>query len=705
MGLKKVILVFIVPFLFFITSFLTLSDYGISWDEPIHFQRGQAYLYYFLTGETTYKNLPLMPDYYYFSSGETTHKNLPLVPGYIPKIEGVDIRSYTERQIPSVKRGILRSYFQNESLNGEYFMNNDSGHPPLNGILAALFNKIFYQDLGILGDIESHHLFIVFSASILVLVVSIFTYQTYGLFASLIASICLSLYPLFFAESHFNIKDPPETAFIGLTIWTFWESLNKKSWKWLITSALAFSLALGTKFNVLFLPFIILPYMFVRYFQSLNKFRKIPVSYLIALFLSPFIIALVFFGTWPYLWQDLLTNTISIFKFYKDLGTGAVYQQAYLLPSGFNVYPIYWIITTTPVWILILTLLGIWFAVKNINKKQSVTLLWLLWFFVPILRVSLPHTALYGGVRQIMEYVPAMALLAGLGAYYLVTKIKMRSNKLLMKTCFFLVSCLLLLVPVVKYHPNENVYFNFLVGGLSGAHEREIPSNGNSFGNAYYQAAGWINENVEEGAKVSLLQGTLTNIPVIYLRPDIKLWNGYWSGINREGEYLVELTYQGVEVAYQYAWDYVDKFLDPVYEVKVDGVAVAKVWKNDLAHTKPEFAREEKLFTGKIDLRREPQVLLIELSQEVPLSHFSLTFNNKDNCSLNLASVAISLDGKTWTDKIEQFLSYQINAKITLDGNTTNYYFPSDRAKYIKIRTNDANSCLLNVDKFNVTIL
>ena len=32
---------------FFVISFFTLNNYGVSWDESIHFARGQAYLYYY----------------------------------------------------------------------------------------------------------------------------------------------------------------------------------------------------------------------------------------------------------------------------------------------------------------------------------------------------------------------------------------------------------------------------------------------------------------------------------------------------------------------------------------------------------------------------------------------------------------------------------------------------------------------------------
>ncbi len=685
---------FLIALSFFIVSIATLSHYGISWDEPIHFQRGQAYLYYFLTGEKTYDALPVVRD-------------------YIPKIEGLDINeTFKGRTIVDLKPNFRRSYFQNESLNGKYFISSDSGHPPLNGILAALTNKIFYQHLGIMGDIESHHLFIVIAATVLVFVVSIFAYELYGVTASIVAGVCLSLYPLFFAESHFNIKDPPETAFIGLTIWAFWNSLNKKSWRWVVVAAFTSALALGTKFNVLFLPVIIGPYLFVRYFGDIVKFfkkplstvRSIPKLYMFALVASPFIVLLIFFGTWPYLWFDLWGNTASILKFYKDIGTGGIYQPQYLAIGGINTYPVYWIIITTPPVMLVLTTLGIIYSLKNIRYYRYTPLLILLWFFVPIIRISLPGTSVYGGIRQIMEYIPAMAMLSGIGAHYCVEFFKLQSKKTRSAAIVF-VTLLGMLLPIVTYHPNENVYFNFLVGGLSGAREKNIPSSGNSFGNAYYQAVQWINQNVENGAELSLIQGTLTNIPNLYVRPDIKLWNGYWSAIDREGEYLIELTYDGVVTSYQYAWDYAEKFLEPVYEVKADNSAIAKVWKNDIHHTKPKYQLSVTPYTGKVTVEVFDDIISVELADEVMLNHFQIAVDMIPGCTMTQASVEISSDNVVWLSKVEQFLTHQISAPRAFDGKNAGYYFPGDRAKYIRIKTHDIKSCLLNIEAFSVTIL
>lgn len=633
---------------FFLVSLLTLSDYGISWDEPIHFMRGQGYLHYFFTGEQEYKTL----------SGS-------------------------------------RSYYQNNQLTAKYFLESDSGHPPLNGILAAFTNYVFYQHLGILGDVESYHLFNVLTATLLIFIVCLFAFETYGLFASLVAGLALSLYPLFFGESRFNIKDPAEAAFFGLTIYAFWKAVNIRSWKWLILSAIGFGLGLGTKFNILFLPFILIPWAAYKIFFLDRGKLKLDKKFILAFLISPVIVLIIFIGSWPFLWADPFYNFLEIFGYYKQIGTGFNYQTAqYYLRFGLNSYPALWIVYTTPPYILFLALVGMVASVFSLKRKDGAVLLWLLWFLVPIIRVTLPGASIYGGVRQIMEYIPGMALIAGLGAVSLkdwVMKKFPRIDKNLLMVILVLGFMQIGLV-LIKMHPNENVYFNSFVGGLAGAKEKNIPSWGNSFGNAYQQAIIWLNENSEPNSKVALIQGTSVNLYKDNLREDIIFNNVSWSGSLRKGEYLLELTHQSPIKAYPYAWDYVDNALDPVYEVKVDGVAIAKVWKNDFEHSKKQFQKSEEIFIPKVEIKDKE--LLLEFNEKVILTKITISYKSED-CELPVGSAAFSLDGATYAPLPEPFPN-EFVTEPDIKPDTIYYYFPVTEAKFVKFINKSEESCLLD---------
>ncbi|KKR81574.1 MAG: hypothetical protein UU73_C0001G0150 [Candidatus Daviesbacteria bacterium GW2011_GWA1_41_61] len=689
---------FMLAAIFFTVAFLTLLDYNISWDETIHFRRGQAYLHYFLTGDLDYHQLPSV--------------NLQGTQG-------------DPRRIPPPRR----SLYQNDYHNGNFFLEKDSGHPPLNGELAALSNFIFFQKLGVLDDISAHHLFNILAAALLVLVVVYFAIQYFGLFAGLVSFLSLVTYPLFWAESHFNIKDPPQTAFFAAAIWAFINSLNKGSLFWLIWFWIFLGLALSTKFNILFLPLILIPYLLLRYHHIFLKkkftFKKIPQRYLLGLVLGPIITLGIFIGSWPYLWSNIVPNFLSVLRYYQQIGSGVRYQPDSFFIGGFNTYPWQWIFFTTPPLVLILFLLGLISVWIQRGSKKLIVWLWLLWFLVPILRVSLPHSTIYGGVRQIMEFLPAMVLMAGVGAWQVIEWLKgakLDKNMVLVLQLFLIGLFLWPILVLFKMHPYENVYFNSFIGGLSGAADRNFPAFGNSFGNAYLEGIKWLNSHTEQRAKVALLQGTLANAPLIFFRSDIRYLpttdnldepktslepkETYFSGIKREGEYLMELTFSDSGKDFYYVWEYVNKFLIPVYEIKVDGVAIAKIWKNDWDHTKKEYQLALQPYNGLLKTIAENNFLYITLNQEVLLSQLEVSFDEEESCSpLKTAYVETSLNKKDWQVEKDIIPQYQINRKINLEKDKISYYFAGRSAKHIKLAFDNSKSCVFNNYRVAITVL
>src|SRR5258708_318919 len=214
----------------------------------------------------------------------------------------------------------------------------------------------------------------------------------------------------------------------------------------------------------------------------------------------------IFFVAWPYLWLDPIGRLANVIHFYKDIGsaTGTA-DPRFIALFGINIYPIVYIVTTTPLVVLAFVIFGIIFTVKNFKKdKKALAVLALLWFAIPIARVTWHGANIYGGIRQIMEYVPALAILSGIGAYYLISNfkfLKFRIFKVIFIFCVFVA----LIIPIIQSHPNEDVYSNFLIGGLSGAKSKNMPFWGNTFGSPYRLALVWVNKNVPYGAKLDLV--------------------------------------------------------------------------------------------------------------------------------------------------------------------------------------------------------
>lgn len=646
---------------FFLIGLVTLSDYGINWDEPDHFTRGQAYLHYFLTGKKDYQSLKTNPP---------------------PR----------------------RSAYQIDYLDASWWMQNDSGHPPFNDILAAFSNYIFYQKLGILRDVESYNLFILLVSSLLVGLVFWWAAQEYGIFAGIIACLSLALYPLFLAESHFDIKDPVETFFFALTIYGFYQGVEKKSWRWFLVSALACGFALGTKFNILFVPLIIIPWLIARGIRRIlsKKILKFLVFY-------PVIVISIFFISWPFLWQDPFIRLWNTFRYYQQIGSGNTTQPSSFYIFGFNTYPIQTVIFTTPVVILFFSLLGIIAAFLFFKKeKAKPSLLFLLWFFLPILRVSLPGASIYGGTRQIMEYIPAMALLAGIGAETLRRKAillfppKKLYNFLIIAV--ILVSFIPITLKMVSIHPNQNAYFNPLIGGLRGARDKNYPYWGLTLGSVYKQGVDWLNKNAEKDARVALVIGTAPNIPKSFFRKDIQFNNGFWSSSRHEGEYLIETVYQDWIRVWYYDGEYVDRFLRPVYEAKVDGVPILKIWKNDKEHVYPQYLKEEQL-SYQVKWQVKGDQIFLELPEARELMKISWNFTKNDCALIESGQVSLSADGVSWISERQQIHERNIGNIISIDKEKINYPLAAKKARYIRIQLTPKNTCSLRVTKMVVEVL
>lgn len=624
----KYFLSFIFFLIYLLLGLVTLKDYNISWDEPTHFKRGQAYLRYYLMGEKTYQNLPP----YDLNRARTDS-------------------TYHERSI-----------YQENGFDTDYYLKNDGDHPVLNDILAALSNYVFYQKLGLLGDVESYHLFEIFVSAVLIGIVFLFGYEAFGLWSGIFSAIFLATYPLFWAESHFNIKDPIETTFFTTAIYFIWKSLTVKKLTLLFVASLFVGMAFATKLNVVFMPFIILPWLSVIIILD-KKLRSLILSrkFIFLFTLIPFIAYGIFVASWPWLWQDVISNTLKVLGYYKEIGTEA---------RGWSLYALKWIFFSTPPLVLLFFSFTTFFLKKSRGRGYVLPLLYF-WLSVTILRVTVPGASIYGGVRQIMEYIPPLVLIAGTGAGYLIENLKFKYQKFL----FVVLPFAFLVFSLYRFHPNENVYLNSFIGGVKGAKQNGFPSAGFSFGNAYLQGLAWLNQNAERGAKLALVQGTTLNIPAYKIRADINYSNAYWSGIMRKGEYLIELTHNYELKFYPYAWEYVETMLEPVYEVKVGGATILTIWKNDLEHTKLSYRKEEIL------IKRFGNV--IDMGEEVNLTRLRAM---SIACSQTSGGVIeTSLDGVKWQREKDLIGNEQIYGISPVDKDGFIFFFPARRARYIKI--------------------
>lgn len=604
----------LLAFGFFLVGIVTLPDYGLNWDAPGHFLQGQAYAELFLNRRWTFvQSLELSPilvkpgetmSRYYFNAWETASNAAPLPDRVLLR------REFEEFQ---QKTGSRQSFYEHQAWNGEAFLGfEDTGHPPHLDILAALSNRLFYQKLGWIGDIESYQLLFIFIAALGVFIVSRFAWDlTSSRFASLAAGLSLALFPLYFADSHIDVKGPASAVFYAGCVWTFWNWVMKNRKRWMVGFAIFFALALGVKWAIVTLPMVIGSWLIVmRKTQELQKWISNKKQLLMSLLVVLVISATWFVGFWPHLWSNPIERTRQLlFGFYLSYNSNTVLQPEGWVWNGMNFYPLVLLVGQTPEVVLGLGAVGVVGVMREKKKRRSVGALLLFWFLIPVARMVLFGTRAHGGVRQFTEVIPAMAVLAGVGTSVLSQKLKFKIQNYNSKVKSFkallhfnLYFCLLtfafLLYPVIRLHPNENVYFNSLVGGLKGASKKNLIDWTLTYGNAYKQGVAWLNDHAEPDAKLAHLDGSMLAISPLWLRPDISFSPDHFSGFDQEGEYI--MVFPNPLDPPVFAKRFPERFLTPVHEIVIEGVPILSVYQNVSSRSTMPLMEKEIDVKGRI---------------------------------------------------------------------------------------------------------
>lgn len=166
------------------------------------------------------------------------------------------------------------------------------------------------------------------------------------------------------------------------------------------------------------------------------------------------------------------------------------------------------LLLTTPPTLLALFLAGtIVSAVRAVRERRSretaLAALTLMWFFLPVALFVARRPPVYDGLRHFLFILPALAVLAAVGASELRRVVRARAGDV----AAWAVVGVLVLLPVkdlIRLHPYQMTYFNGLAGGLreaAGRYETDYWIAG------YRAAIQWLNATpaVADGRRVDVL--------------------------------------------------------------------------------------------------------------------------------------------------------------------------------------------------------
>ena len=273
---------------------------------------------------------------------------------------------------------------------------------------------------------------------------------------SLIGALFLILSPRIFADSFYNSKD---LVFMSVSIIALY-TLTKFHHQPRLKSALIHALTSAFLTDIRIVGIVIIPLTILFNLKNI----KLLLIYL----LSSSMLTIVF---WPILWHN---PPLELFTALKSMANFTPWQGQVLYMGKFitstalpwHYLPV-WIGITTPLSLLILGLVGTFISLRKLLTAncQLPTTLPLLWFYTPLLYVILRHPILYDGWRHFYFIYPAWIMLCVTTLKYIFSL----KNKFIKVFSLSLIGLDLLIVGIfmIRNHPYQNVYFNFLTGNMA----------------------------------------------------------------------------------------------------------------------------------------------------------------------------------------------------------------------------------------------
>lgn len=277
--------------------------------------------------------------------------------------------------------------------------------------------------------------------------------------------------PLLWGHAFINPKDIPFlTFFLGGVFFGF-ELIDK--WKITaqspnlpISNLLLASFFLGVATSIRILgPLAAILTILYALVQGINisSLLKRPTFWLYAV-----ISLLVMFLAWPYLWLAPLQKFVEVFVFMSDnptqlnvLFAGNNYQAGEIPRRYFPILLSYTL--TEPTYLLIAA--GVIFGFWKADTKKRLTLAILLtWFGILFAYILMRRPAMYDGYRHFLFILPPLFIFAGFAFEAIFNWLKQSWQKIVIAFAIFAFGIL----PIIQLHPYQYAYYNNLSGGMDG---------------------------------------------------------------------------------------------------------------------------------------------------------------------------------------------------------------------------------------------
>lgn len=406
----------------------------------------------------------------------------------------------------------------------------NSEHPSLMKLLFAASHEGLHRGLGLFAMEGTSFRFPgMVMGGLAIALTYLWGARVRGAAAGLLAAFALAMMPRFFYHAHLACFDVPIVAVWSLVVFAYHGALQRRGWVGPVLTGLAFGLALDTKHNSWFLPFVLGAHALLLAVRDLARDKRLgdaPKQALRSLLAMAALGPPVCLALWPWLWHDTLNRV----RGYAAFHLGHEYYNMEFLGRNYWQPPMprayAWLMTaaTVPTVTLALFAVGLVICARKrlrvfrngaLGDPTETHALWALAIGASYAAWLSPGTPIFGGTKHWMTAYPFLCLFAGEGFARLVL-VARRELRLLAKragstlarrargplvevTLAFAV----LVAPVVetaRSHPWGLASYTPLVGGASGA--AALGLNRSFWGYTTGAVVDYLNREVPKGGRV-----------------------------------------------------------------------------------------------------------------------------------------------------------------------------------------------------------
>jgi len=541
-----------------------LVDYGATWDCVLgEYPAGEQYLQYLKTGDAAW--LDFSRDPYNTVPDSVEDFGIAAAPRVQP--------AASDEAPPTGPR------MQNREphLHYEPWLYDWYESHPLGALLSAASCRLLWGRLALVPSLAAHNVPIVLLVGLLLWVLVAAAARRWGLIAGTGTALALLLAPRFLCDAFNNLKDTPEAVLYTLALLTWAAALRRGRWLLFVAAGALTGLALAQKANALFLPPQVL--IFVLLANVLRRRRG--EARLVLPWRALLLAALTGIACWllcsPMLWVDPLGRFRVQLNYFAGQGRQSFVAQDFDALRAF--------LCTTPPVLLLLAAAG----AANGRACGEQRLLFGLGVLFPVARTLLPGAINFDGVRHFLEFMPCLAVLAGLGLDLVLREAARRFAAAWRPAARAAAGALLaaaLLAPAawacVDTWPFGNCYWNGFAGGLSGAQRNGWRSSTDYWAASYWQGFDWLSQHAEPdaGVFVTVAWHVADAIAPLRLRPDLKLLSSP-NAPKRGYPKVLYFAYVTNKAFYGPATWELEQDSVPVLQIEVQGAPILRIHRVD----------------------------------------------------------------------------------------------------------------------------